>query len=85
MSTIPFDLILESGGGGAKMSRISRLAKLYRLAKMFKIFRIIKIIKVKNKLVRNASEALKLSKGTERLIYALMSFFIMQHLTCCLW
>lgn len=52
---------------------------------MFKIFRIIKIIKVKNKLVRNASEALKLSKGTERLIYALMSFFIMQHLTCCLW
>ena len=67
------------------MTRISRLTKLYRLLRLVKLVKLIRIIKVKNKLINHAADALKLSKGTERLIYLLITFFVMQHLSCCLW
>lgn len=67
------------------MTRITRLTKLYRMLRLIKLLKLIRIIKIKNKLISYAGDALKLSQGTERMIYLLLSFTVMQHLSSCLW
>ena len=84
LSVIPFDLIYEFGNIN-KISRFTRIGKIYKLVRLMKIVRLIKIVKVNNKLTRNLSEILKISAGTERLVYLVISFFALQHVTSCLW
>jgi Ion transport protein len=83
-SVIPFDQLYQFGNIN-KISRFTRIGKIYKLIKMMKIVRLIKIVKVNNKLVKNLSEILKISAGTERLTYLIISFFALQHVTACLW
>ena len=83
-SVIPFDQ-LYSFGGINKISRFTRIGKIYKLIKMTKIIRLIKIVKVNNKLVRQLSEILKISAGTERLVFLVVSYFALLHVIACLW
>lgn len=83
-SIIPFDVIYQVGGFN-KIARISRISKIYKLVRMTKIIRLIKIVKVKNKFVRHLADILKIGAGTERLIYMLITFFVLQHITACIW
>lgn len=55
------------------------------MLRLIKLLKLIRIIKIKNKLISYAGDALKLSQGTERMIYLLLSFTVMQHLSSCLW
>lgn len=83
-SIIPFDQLYQFGSIN-KISRFTRIGKIYKLIRMTKIVRLIKIVKVNNKLVKHLSEILKISAGTERLVYLVVSFFAIIHVTTCLW
>lgn len=52
---------------------------------MTKIIRLIKIVKVNNKLAKHLSDLLKMGAGSERLIYLIITFFGLLHVTSCMW
>ena len=83
-SVIPFDVFFTYGDIN-KITRFSRIGKIHKLIRMAKIVRLIKFVKVNNKLVKHMAEILKIGAGTERLMYLLFTFFILQHVTACLW
>ena len=85
ISVIPFDLMFAMMGNLNKVARFSRIGKMYKLIRMLKIIRLVKIIKVNNKLARHLSDMLKIGAGTERLVYVVLSLFVLQHVTACLW
>lgn len=85
-SIIPFDLIFNNDSNNAnRVTRFSRINKIYRLVRLAKTFRIFRIAQVKNKLYRHMNETLKISAGTERLISMLLVFFVLVHISACLW
>ncbi|TNV85871.1 hypothetical protein FGO68_gene14280 [Halteria grandinella] len=83
-SVIPFELLFSFGSFN-KITRFTRLGKLYKLLRMTKIMRVLRISKIKNKEVRNLSEIIKISAATERFIYLIITFTVMQHVVACLW
>jgi len=84
ISVIPLDSIYDSGNVN-KLARFSRLGKVYKLVRMTKLTRLIKIMKVKNNLLKQFVEVLKIGAGFERMIFLLVNFFVLQHVTACLW
>ncbi len=85
ISVIPFDLFYEKNASANKLVRFSRIGKVYKLVRMTKLTRIIKIMKVKNNFVKSFVETLKIGAGFERMVFLLITFFILQHVTACLW
>ena len=83
-SVIPLDLMFNNGSIN-KITRFSRIGKLSQLVRMTKIVKIIRIIKINNKLAKSLADILKIGAGTERLIYLLLIFLTLQHVTACLW
>ena len=83
-STLPVDLIFNFGNIN-KISRFSRIGKISKLVKLTKILRMLKIAKVNNKLVKHLGDILKIGASTERLVLLILSFFVLQHVTACLW
>lgn len=83
-SVIPFELIFEFGRFN-KIARFTRLGKMYKLIRMAKIMRLLRFSKIKHKMVRHLGDILKIGAGTERFIYLLFTFLIMQHVIACLW
>jgi hypothetical protein len=83
-SVIPFDLIFNFGNIN-KISRFTRIGKISKLVKLTKIMRMLKIAKVNNKLVKHLGDILKIGASTERLMLLVLSFFVLQHVTACLW
>lgn len=67
------------------MTRFSRLGKLYKLIRMTKLLRLVRLIKVKHRMVKHLGDILKVTAGTERLIFLLITFAILQHVTACVW
>lgn len=67
------------------MARFSRIGKVYKLVRMTKLMRLVRIAKVKHRMVRHLGDILKISAGTERIIYILLTFSILQHVTACIW
>lgn len=67
------------------MARFSRIGKVYKLIRMTKLMRLVRFAKVKHKMVRHLGDILKISAGTERIIYILLTFTILQHVTACIW
>lgn len=84
LSIIPFDTIFQFGNVN-KLTRFSRIGKMYKLIRFTKILRFVRLMKVKHKMVRHLGDMLKIGAGTERLIYLLITFFILQHVIACLW
>lgn len=83
-SVIPFELIFSFGSFN-KITRFTRLGKLYKLVRMTKIMRLLRITKIEHKQVRNLGEMLKIGAGTERFIYLIITFMVMQHAIACMW
>lgn len=77
--------MIFSYGSVNRVARFARIGKIYRLIRMTKIVRLIKIVKVTNKLAKHFSDVLKIGAGQERLVYLLITFFVLQHVTACLW
>jgi len=84
-SIIPFDLFYRNSGNVNKLARFSRLGKVYKLVRMTKLTRLIKIMKVKNNILKSFVDILKIGAGFERIVFLLINFFILQHVTACLW
>lgn len=73
---IPFDLLFSVANVN-QVSRFSKIGKINKLIKMVKVVRLLRLFKVKNKMVRHMADILKISIGTERLIYLLVTFFVL--------
>jgi Ion transport protein/Cyclic nucleotide-binding domain len=82
ISSIPFDLIIDKVGWGS-LTKLSKLPRLYRIVKLIKLVRLIKVLKNRNKILRYLECFSKLSVGMERLIYFLLTFFVICHLIAC--
>ncbi len=84
ISVIPFDAIFSYGHVN-KFARFTRIGKLYKIIRLTKMVRLLKIAKVRNKLVKNLSEVLKIGVGFERLLFLMVIFLLMVHICACLW
>jgi hypothetical protein len=84
LSIIPFDIILMYGNVN-RIARFSRIGKLYKIIRMTKMVRLLKIAKVRNKLVKDLSEVLRISVGFERLLFLLIIFILLIHVIACFW
>jgi hypothetical protein len=80
---IPLDMITEMGGLH-KMARFSRITKIYKLIRMTRFVRLVKVVKIKNIFVRHLADLLKVGLGVERLMYMLITFFVLQHIVACI-
>jgi hypothetical protein len=84
ISIIPFDIILMYGNVN-RIARFSRIGKLYKIIRMTKMIRLLKIAKVRNKLVKDLSNVLKIGVGFERLLFMMIIFFLLVHVIACFW
>ena len=84
ISVIPFDLIMMINGAN-KNARFTRIGKFYKIIRMIKMVRLLKIARVRNNLVKNISEVLKIGVGFERLLLLFVVFLVLVHVLGCLW
>jgi hypothetical protein len=84
ISVIPFDLVYDSGNVN-KIARFTRIGKVYKLVRLTKLARLIKIVKIQNEFIKHVTDLLKIGAGFERVVTLLLTFFILQHVTACLW
>ena len=84
VSVIPFDLILMVQGAN-KLARFTRIGKFYKILRMIKMVRLLKVARVRNNIVKNLSEALKIGVGFERLLLLFIIFLVLVHVLGCLW
>lgn len=68
-----------------RIARFTRIGKFYKIIRMTKMVRLLKIAKIRNKLVKNLTEALKISVGFERLLFLMVIFVVLLHVIGCLW
>lgn len=84
ISVIPFDIILMYGNVN-RVARFTRIGKLYKIIRMTKMVRLLKIAKVRNKLVKDISELLRIGVGFERLLFLMVIFILLLHIIACFW
>jgi len=84
VSVIPFDLIFMFGNIN-RVARFTRIGKLYKIVRMTKMVRLLKIAKVRNKLVKDMSELLRIGVGFERLLFLFTIFILLIHIIACFW
>ena len=84
LAIIPFDVILNSTDLSS-MVRVVRVGRLYKLVKLTRLIRVLKIMKEKSKLLKYLNQFLKLGLGFERLFFLLLVFFMVCHISSCLW
>ncbi|CDW71411.1 UNKNOWN [Stylonychia lemnae] len=82
LSIIPFDMLYDTSGFN-RMSRVVRIGKIYKIVKMTRMVRMLKIVKERNKFVKYLNQALQIGIGFERLIFLLIIFLVMCHVTAC--
>jgi len=84
VAILPFGYIFQSANFNA-LARIARLPRLYKLVRMFRLMRMLKLAKEKSKLTKKFNQMLKLGVGFERLLFLLISFFLLCHIITCFW
>lgn len=88
LSVFPFtQLVKKDNSYVARISKITRLPKFYKVLKLFKILRMTKIKKEGNAitLIKFILDKLKLNANIEKLIYFSLAFFLLSHLSTCIW
>jgi hyperpolarization activated cyclic nucleotide-gated potassium channel 2 len=96
LSIIPINMILDaenplSASNNNRIStaigKVAKIPKLYRLVRLTKLFRILKMVKKGNvnRITRYFLEKLKVSANIERLIYFVLCFLVLNHLSACIW
>lgn len=85
MSVIPFDAMVDASSlNQTSLTRLTRLGKVYKIIRLLRLFKLMKIIKQNKKLVHHFSEKMKISQGTERLIFFSVFFALFLHLSACM-
>jgi hypothetical protein len=86
LAIIPFDKVLTSFNTDINgIVRIARIGRLYKLVKLTRMLRILKIMKEKSKLMKYLNDILKIGHSLERLLFFVIIFFILCHISSCLW
>lgn len=86
LAIVPFDVILSSMQSNVNgIVRIARVGRLYKLVKLTRLLRIMKIMKEKSKLMKYLNDFLKIGHSLERLLFFLIIFMILCHISSCLW
>ena len=87
VSVFPFSEVLSNNNNVGKLAKMSRLPKLYKLLKLTKLVRITKMKKNGNLtgLTKFFFDKLKLNANIEKLIYFLLTFVLLAHLSTCIW
>ena len=86
LAIVPFDMILTSINTDVNgIVRIARIGRLYKLVKLTRMLRILKIMKEKSKLMKYLNDILKIGHSLERLLFFVIIFFILCHISSCLW
>jgi Ion transport protein len=81
---LPFDLVFEYGNLG-RIAKFSRIGKIYKLIRITKMARIVHTIRLNNQFSIFIYKILKLGAGFERILYLIITYFILQHVTACIW
>lgn len=84
LSILPFDKIF-TGSDYNKLARIARVGRFYKLVKLTKLVRIFKIMKEQDKLLNFITDHLKVNAGITRLIFFILIFILLCHISTCLW
>lgn len=71
--------------GANKLARFTRIGKFYKILRMIKMVRLLKVARVRNNIMKNLSEALKIGVGFERLLLLFIIFIVLVHVLGCLW
>ena len=84
VAIIPFDLVF----GGSELNqvvRIARIGRMYKLVKLTRLIRVLKIVKDKSKFLKYMEQLFKIGMGLQRFLGFILAFFILIHLSACLW
>ena len=84
ISVIPFDLILRVQGTN-KLAKFTKIGKFYKILRIIKMVRLLKVARVRNNIIKNMSEALKIGIGFERLFLLFIIFIVLVHVLGCFW
>jgi hypothetical protein len=84
VSVIPFETMINVSNVN-RLARFARIGKIYKVIRMMKMVRLIKVAKVRNQLVKNLQEILKIEEGIERSIFLMMVFLVLVHVSSCFW
>jgi len=76
IAVIPFEIIIEKSSVN-KLARIGRIGKVYKLVRIAKLSRILRFIKIQSKMMKQLVDLLKIGAGFERIVFLLVSFFIL--------
>jgi len=58
---------------------------MYKLVKLTRLIRVLKIVKDKSKFLKYMQELFKISIGLQRFFGFILAFFILIHISACLW
>ena len=84
ISVIPFEFAVTSVSVN-RVARFIRVGKISRLIRMARIVRYAKMGRVKNTIIRNIKDKIKISVGVERLAFILVMTIILVHIVSCIW
>lgn len=78
VSIIPFDAIMGAYAASHSKAngfvRAAKFGKIYKLIKLMRLVKILKLVKNKDKINAHMQKSLKVSSGTERLIFCFIVF-----------
>ena len=90
VSIIPISYFTESKGTLSRfnsLTKIGKIPRLYRLLRLAKLMRMLKMAKRSNhsKFTKFFLEKLKVNSNIERLIYFILGFLLLNHMSACVW
>jgi hypothetical protein len=90
ISVLPISYFYSSSGNAAKFNNLTRFGKiprLYRIVRLTKLMRMLRLIKRGgvNRLTKFFMEKLKINANIERLIFFIIGFIMLNHLSACIW
>ena len=89
ISIFPFFLIINNNKASSitRLSKVSKIPKIYKLLKLTKLLRITKMSKKGNvsSITKVFLEKFKINANVEKLIFFLLTFILLAHLSTCIW
>ena len=84
LAVIPLDLILRTSDMKG-LVRFARIGRMYKLIKLARLLRILKILKQDSTAMKFFGNIFNSGAGSERLFMFILLFFVICHITACLW
>ncbi len=85
ISVVPFDMFLSSYPRNQGTIGLSKISKMYRLIRLTRMARMFKVLHLRNHMIKNITESLKIGIGTRRLLFLTLILILLQHVVSCMW